>query len=94
MNEEQPLITSRSLRKRKGPAPIYNFKNKNRVPIEKSTKKNDRPRWYNQTYIMFITLRDAKRPLPRNVLIRRTLTMDFLLSTIMSFPKCFHGKVL
>ncbi|ORX54215.1 hypothetical protein BCR36DRAFT_16089 [Piromyces finnis] len=90
--EKEPSITTRSLRKRKGPAPVYNFKNRHNVCVEKKDKKSNRPRWYNQTYIMFITLRDAKRPLPRNVLIRRTLTMDFLLSTIMSFPKCFHGK--
>jgi len=97
MTDNSPSITTRSLRSREGKNPVYNFKklnySNNNNNDSKKGKKVDRPRWYNQTYLIFLVLREANGPLPRSELIRRTLLLDKQYSKEMGLPTCFHGKV-
>lgn len=51
-----------------------------------------RPRWYNQTYVMFLTLRLENKPLPRAVLIPRSLELSEILSKRLGLPRLFGGK--
>lgn len=87
--ENSSNITLRSLRSRNGKTPIYNFRLREKKCY---SRKRERPRWYNQTFLMFLALREAKKPLPRGELIQRTLDLDEKYSREMGLPKCFHGK--
>lgn len=51
-----------------------------------------RPRWYNQTYVMFLALRLAEGPLPRAVLIPRALELSKILTRELGLPRLFGGK--
>ncbi|KND03456.1 uncharacterized protein SPPG_00939 [Spizellomyces punctatus DAOM BR117] len=55
-------------------------------------KIKEKPRWYNQTYIMFLALRQAGEPLPRGVLIPKALALDKEISRQRGLPPLFGGK--
>jgi hypothetical protein len=56
-------------------------------------KKADRPRWWNQTYLLYLVLRKATRPLGRKDLISEALELDESISEERGLPKLFGGKV-
>ena len=57
------------------------------------TKKSDKPRWWNQTYLLYLVLRKATRPLGRKDLITEALALDEEISKERKLPKLFGGKV-
>jgi len=64
------------------------------LPPDYNKKKVDKPRWYNQTYLIYLALRQAGGgPLPRGELIKRTLEMDQYISVQRNLPPLFGGKV-
>ncbi|KAJ3154539.1 Histone-lysine N-methyltransferase setd7 [Geranomyces michiganensis] len=68
--------------------PRYNFKAN--APNPNAPEK---PRWYNQTYLLFLALRKAGEPLPRGKLIPMALQLDMELSRERGLPPLFGGKV-
>lgn len=62
------------------------------MPKEAKETKEPRPRWYNQSYIVFLALRQAGKPLHRPDLIKATLALDKKLSKERSLPLLFRGK--
>ncbi|KAJ3215855.1 hypothetical protein HK099_006167 [Clydaea vesicula] len=61
-------------------------------PIVKIKKGGDRPRWYNQSYLILMVLREAGTPLSRSELMKRTLLLDKKISKEKNLPKLFGGK--
>lgn len=55
--------------------------------------KLGRPRWFNQSFLVFMALRQAGTPLPRGELIRRALELDKQIGAERGLPPCFTGKV-
>ena len=55
--------------------------------------KLGRPRWFNQSFLVFMALRQAGTPLPRGELIRRALELDKKIGLERGLPPCFTGKV-
>lgn len=55
--------------------------------------KLGRPRWFNQSFLVFMALRQAGTPLPRGELIRRALELDKKIGAERGLPPCFTGKV-
>ncbi|KAI8815267.1 hypothetical protein BJ742DRAFT_765649 [Cladochytrium replicatum] len=53
---------------------------------------NSKPRWWNQTYLVFLTLREAARPLTRSELIPAVLKLDKVISKQRKLPTLFGGK--
>lgn len=76
-----------SLRNKKQPQAVETF---NEDEIKKL--KNRRPRWYNQSYVVFLCLRLSGTPLPRSMLIPRTLHLSEFLSSELGLPQLFGGK--
>jgi len=60
--------------------------------MPKSSKKGERPRWFNQSYIVFLALRQAGKPLHRPDLINATLKLDKKLAKERKLPTLFKGK--
>ncbi|KAI8593479.1 hypothetical protein BDZ88DRAFT_391005 [Geranomyces variabilis] len=67
--------------------PRYNFKANAQNP-----NAPEKPRWYNQTYLLFLALRKAGQPLPRGKLIPMALQLDMELSHARGLPPLFGGK--
>jgi hypothetical protein len=63
-------------------------------PIQKNTKKSklDRPRWWNQTYIIYLVLRRYKEPISRRELIPQVLELEEQLAKEKQLPRLFTGK--
>lgn len=60
----------------------------------KRTKTTQQPRWHNQSYMLFLALRQhTERSLPRGELIKRALELDRKISAELSLPKVFRGRV-
>ncbi|KAJ3015865.1 hypothetical protein HKX48_004341 [Thoreauomyces humboldtii] len=57
-----------------------------------SVSRTDKPRWYNQTYLLHLALRKAGKPLPRGVLIPMALAFDQEKSRELGVPPLFGGK--
>ncbi|KAI8920117.1 hypothetical protein DFJ77DRAFT_427034 [Powellomyces hirtus] len=67
--------------------PRYNYKANSQNP-----NGPEKPRWYNQTYLMFLALRKAGKPIPRNILIPMALQLDREISRDRGLPQLFGGK--
>ncbi|KAJ1532854.1 hypothetical protein HK096_006055 [Nowakowskiella sp. JEL0078] len=61
--------------------------------LAKKTKNQTiRPRWWNQTYLIFLVLRQAGHPLTRGELIPEALKLERLIASQRGLPLLFHGK--
>lgn len=58
------------------------------------TRNRSLPRWYNQTYLLFSALKQAKGvPLHRGELIKRALDLDKEIAASKGWTPVFGGKV-
>ncbi|KAJ3339859.1 hypothetical protein HDU93_007744 [Gonapodya sp. JEL0774] len=75
-------------------------KSKRKIPTRKpkiSAPTTDgpapaRPRWYTGSYVMFMALRQAGRPLSKGELVVRGLALDKKISLERGLVRCFVGK--
>ncbi|KXS20624.1 hypothetical protein M427DRAFT_66573 [Gonapodya prolifera JEL478] len=51
-----------------------------------------RPRWYTGSYVMFMALRQAGRPLSKGELVVRGVALDKKISLERGLARCFSGK--
>ncbi|OLY85085.1 hypothetical protein AYI68_g735 [Smittium mucronatum] len=52
----------------------------------------DRPRWYNQVYVLFLALRQCKNYIsPKSELLRKAIDLDYRLSMDLGVRKAFSG---
>ncbi|OMJ16582.1 hypothetical protein AYI69_g7786 [Smittium culicis] len=60
-----------------------------------SNKLKDRPRWYNQAYVLFLTLRQAENyTLEKLALIEKAMLLDKKLSLDLGVKRAFEGSKL
>ncbi|OMJ09853.1 hypothetical protein AYI70_g10684 [Smittium culicis] len=60
-----------------------------------SNKLKDRPRWYNQAYVLFLTLRQAENyTLDKLDLIKKAMLLDEKLSLDLGVKRAFEGSKL
>ncbi|KAJ1554005.1 hypothetical protein HK096_005388 [Nowakowskiella sp. JEL0078] len=62
------------------------------ILAKKTKNRTIRPRWWNQTYLIFLALRQAGRPLSRGELIPEALKLERQISRQRGLPLLFHGK--
>ncbi|KAJ3130385.1 hypothetical protein HK098_002614 [Nowakowskiella sp. JEL0407] len=60
--------------------------------VRRPRNKTERPRWWNQTYLVFLALRQAGRPLSRGELIPAALKLEGEIAKQRGLPLLFHGK--
>lgn len=60
----------------------------------KKVRPDSHPRWHNQAYMLFLALRQhPDLCMPRGELIKAALELDKKISSEMSLPLVFRGKV-
>ena len=92
--KKQPLLVALSKSSTVVPKPMINGNESNpKLQVDTGVKKPDRPRWWNQTYLLYLVLRKATRPLGRKDLISEALNLDEVISKERGLPKLFGGKV-
>lgn len=68
---------------------------KNPSTVKRTRKpKVERPRWWIQSFLLFLALRQADRPLSRRVLLPRALELDRKIAKQRGLPLLFGGKVI
>jgi prepilin-type processing-associated H-X9-DG protein len=65
---------------------------KGEFPTKKRIKRPDKPRWWNQTYVIFLVLRRENRLMSRAELIPKVLELDKEIAAKKGLPTLFHGK--
>lgn len=60
----------------------------------KRAKTTQHPRWHNQSYMLFLALRQhTEKSMPRGELIKKALALDRKISAELHLPKVFRGRV-
>jgi hypothetical protein len=67
-------------------------KQKSTEPRAKAVHPKEKPRWWNQSYLMYLALRQAERPLSRKDLLPKVVELDKKMAEQRGLPYLFHGK--
>jgi hypothetical protein len=63
-----------------------------RVKKKTKTMRTEKPRWWNQTYVIFLVLRRENRLMSRGELIPKVLELEKEIAKKRGLPTLFHGK--